>query len=335
MVDVKQGRDVKWLVVGTSDINKKRAVPAMVAARNSRVVGVVGGLERARALADAHGVVHAYDNLDVALKESGADAVYIGTPVYRHRPEAQKAFDAGKHVLIEKPLGLSGDDAQAIADGASKAGVIAGCAYYRRFFPRYELARQMIRDGVFGTITGVRIHVSSWFNPEASDPKIWRTKKALAGGGNGVDMGCHMLDLLVHLLGQPESVQAITGTLVQRYEVDDSVAAVMRLPGGAPVLADFHWNTQNGGHEFEIIGSHARLRLVPADTGPVVKTVNKETVTLEMPNSANVHVPLIQDFVDSVLAGRQPYIPLDGAVKVNRLIDAIYRSGTSGKTEKV
>lgn len=326
---------VNWLVVGTSDINKKRAVPALVAARNSRVAGVVGGLERARALADAHGIAGAWDDLDIALKESGANAVYVGTPVYRHRPEALKAFAAGKHVLIEKPLGLNGEDAQAIADAARAAGVTAGCAYYRRFYPRYELARQMIREGAFGTITCVRIHVSSWFNPEATDPKIWRIKKGLAGGGNSMDMGCHMLDLLVHLLGVPESVQALTGRLVQKYEVDDSAAALMRLPGGAPVLADFHWNTQAGGHEFEIIGSHARLRLVPADTGPVVKTVNRETVTLDMPNSANVHLPLVQDFVDSVIAGRQPFVSLEGAVKVNRVIDAIYRSGESGKAEAV
>jgi predicted dehydrogenase len=332
---MSDGKAVKWLVVGTSDINKKRAVPALVAAKNSRVVGVVGGMDRAAALAGQHGIPGLYDDLDKALKETDADAVYIGTAVYRHKPEALKALAAGKHILIEKPLGLNGDDAQAIADAAKKSGLIAGCAYYRRFFPRYELARQMIRDGVFGQITCVRIHVSSWFNPETTDPKYWRTQKALAGGGNAVDMGCHMLDLLVHLLGQPESVQAMTGTLVQKYEVDDSVAAVMRLPGGAPVLADFHWNTQNGGHEFEIIGSHARLRLVPADTGPVVKTVNKETVTLEMPNSANVHLPLVQDFVDSVLAGKQPFVPLEGAVKVNRVIDAIYRSGASGKAERV
>ncbi len=332
---MNEGKDVKWLVVGTSDIVKKRALPALLAVDRSRVAGIVGGLERAQALAQQHGIPDAYDDLDKALKETDANAVYIGTAVYRHKPEALKALAAGKHILIEKPLGLNGDDAQAIADAAKASGLIAGCAYYRRFFPRYELARQMIKDGVFGTITGVRIHVSSWFNPEAGDPKIWRTKKALAGGGNSVDMGCHMLDLLVHLLGAPVSVQAMTGNLVQGYEVDDSAAAVMRLPGGAPVLADFHWNTQAGGHEFEIIGSQARLRLVPADTGPVVKTVGRETQTLTMPNHANVHVPLVQDFVHSVLAGRQPYVPLDGAVKVNRVIDAIYRSSASGKAELV
>ena len=191
----------------------------------------------------------------------------------------------------------------------------------------------MIAKGEFGKVTLVRIHVAGWFNPAQTDPKIWRTSKALAGGGNSMDMGCHMLDLLIHILGMPTSVQALVGSLVHAYDSDDSAAALMQLPNGAPVLADFHWNTRAGGHEFEIVGSDARLKMIPADSGPVYKTANGEIETLTLPNVANVHLPLVQDFVNAVLENRQPAVPLDQALQVNKLLDAIYKAAQTGTAQ--
>ena len=323
-------QDIRWLLVGTGDIVRKRVADALRSAEGSTLAGVVGGLERAQAIAQEFGG-QAYGDLDEALRRCDADAVYIATPVYRHRTEALQAIAAGKPVLIEKPLGLDGQDAQAIVEAAERAGVTAGCAYYRRLFPRYQQLRQQLDAGELGPITLVRSTYHAWFAPAADDPKRWRVDPALSGGGPLADMGTHMIDLIVGAFGAPETVFALTDTLVQDYAVEDSSAMVMRLPNGAQALLSFGWNSKTWVHEFEVVGREARVRWCPADAGHVTTTIGREVQEVDLPNAANVHTPLVADFVMALRAGRAPVCPLSEAVQTNRVLDAIYRSSRAGE----
>lgn len=318
--------ELRWLCAGTGDIVRKRAAAALAHAEGGSLVGFCGGLERARSLADEHGAAEVYDNLDDALARTQADAVYIGTPVHRHADEALRAINAGKHVLIEKPLGLNAPDAQRMADAAHQAGVVAGCAYYRRTYPRFSHLKAILQSGELGRIVLVRTACWSWFNPTQDDPKHWRVEKALSGGGPLADMGCHMFDVLIGLLGMPRSVFAQCATLAQEYEVEDSSAIVMTMPDGAQVLATFGWNSRTWAHEFEVVGTEGKVTWTPADTGPIVTTRGRDVVSIDLPNAANVHEPLVVDFNAAVATGRAPVCPLTEAVKTNQLLDAIYRS---------
>lgn len=321
--------EVRWLLVGTGDIVRKRVAGALAA--SGTIVGVVGGEDRARAIAAEHGG-RAFDHLERALDEAGANAAYVATPVFRHKNEALLAIAAGLPVLVEKPLGLDGADAEAIADAAQRAGVTAGCAYYRRCSGRYTQARQAIAAGELGTITLVRTTYHGWFAPAADDPKRWRIDPKLAGGGALADMGSHMFDLLIDLFGLPRSVFAYADRLVhEEWGVEDSSAIAMQLDGGAQVLASFGWNSQTWVHEFEIVGSLARLRWCPADTGPVVRTAGRNVDEFDLPPAENVHLPLVEDFVRALREGGEPICPLREAVKTNRLLDAIYESARTGK----
>lgn len=322
-------KDIRWLLVGTGDIVRKRVAEALRSAEGSTLAGVVGGLERAQAIAAEHGG-EAYGDLGRALDECACDAVYIATPVHRHRPEALRAIAAGKPVLIEKPLGLSADDAQAIADAAERAGVTAGCAYYRRLFPRYQWLREQVARNELGPLTLVRSTYHAWFAPDADDPKRWRVDPARSGGGPLADMGSHMIDLIVGLFGLPETVFALTDTLVQDFDVEDSSAAVLRLANGAQALLSFGWNSKTWVHEFEVVGRDARVRWCPADAGKVVTTIGREVDEVDLPNASNVHTPLVADFVAAVRGGRAPACPLSEAVQTNRVLDAIYHSGRDG-----
>lgn len=328
---MSETRDIRWLLVGTGDIVRKRVAEALSSCSGSRIAGVVGGIDRATDLSDRFGG-EPYADLDEALERCDPDAVYIATPVHRHRPEALAAISRGKAVLIEKPLGLNGREAQIIADAASSAGVVAGCAYYRRCFPRYQNAKEAISNGELGTITLVRTTYHGWFAPASDDPKTWRVDSRRSGGGPLADMGSHMFDLLIDLFGMPKSVFGYTGTLVQGFEVEDSSAIVMTLQNNAHVLASFGWNSKTWVHEFEIVGSEARLRWCPADTGKVVMTTGRDSEDLELPNASNVHVPLIMDFVNALRTGQDPICPLNQATKTNLLLDAIYESSRSGQT---
>lgn len=321
---------VDWLLVGTGDIVNKRVADALDHVNNSRIVGVVGGIDRALAIAKQYGA-QAFSDLDQALNRSDANAVYIATPVYRHTDEAVKAIKAGKHVLIEKPLGLTGDDARQIVDGASVSHVKSGCAYYRRCFARYNHLQQLLADEVLGRIVLIRMHYFGWFCPAADDPKQWRVQKSKSGGGPLADMGSHMFDQLIGLFGLPESVFARCDTLVNNYEVEDSAAMVMTLKNGAHVAATFGWNTNTWRHELEVVGSEGKVQWLPADTGKVVVTLGRDVEELDFPDVENVHEPLVEDFVNAIIEDRDPISPVRQALKTNILLDAIYHSAQSDK----
>lgn len=330
---------LNWLVIGTSDIVKKRAAAALATAPGSRLVGVCGGLARATAIANEHGATEIYDDVDRAIAQTSADAVYIGTAVYRHQSEALKALAAGKHVLIEKPLGLSAPDAAVMVDALARTNatrppaerLIAGCAYYRRTYPRFAHAKKLIDSGSLGKIAHVRMSYHGWWVPAADDPKVWRVDRTKSGGGPLADMGCHMVDVVIGLLGMPTSVYAKCGNLVHGYAVEDSTSALMTFASGTQLMASFAWSTKGFLHDMDILGTDAKLSWQPFDSGKVTRSAGRESEEFDLPNAANVHTPLVQDFVEAVRDRRPPVSPLDQALLTNRVIDAVYASASSGR----
>jgi len=318
---------LKWLLVGAGDIARKRVAAALAGVEDSALVAVCDVREEsARSLAAEYGVEDVYASLDEAVEDSPADAVYVATPVGLHVPHAVRALEAGKHALVEKPLGLSGDECRRAVAAAKRSNKRAGCAYYRRLFPAYEQAREMIEKGEFGQIVLVRMVYFSWFAPGRDDPKHWRVVRKSSGGGPISDMGAHMFDVLIGLLGLPVRVYAKCENLVHQWDVEDAASMVMELPNGAQVTASFSWNSKTWRHEFEIVGTEAKVYWHPYDSGQVVKTVGRQIDELELNPAENVHLPVVQDFVRAVLEDRQPVCPLAEAAKTNALLDAVYRS---------
>jgi predicted dehydrogenase len=320
----------RWLLVGAGDIAGKRVAAALAASgRLAAVCDVVQ--ERAEQVAGPFGASEVYKDLDEALAGTSADAVYLATPVFLHARQARQVLESGRHALVEKPLGLNAADARQAVEAARSRDLTAGCAFFRRCSARYAQAKEMIDRGEFGRIVLVRMTYFSWFNPAADDPKYWRVVPAKSGGGVLADMGSHMFDVLIGLLGMPVKVYAETKTLVQPYEAEDSAVVLMELAGGAPVVAGFGWNSRTWAHEFEIVGTEAKLKWFPYDSGKAVKTVGREVRELELPDPDNVHQPLVEDFVRAVRGGSSPAVPLAEALKTNILLDAIYESSREKK----
>jgi predicted dehydrogenase len=166
----------------------------------------------------------------------------------------------------------------------------------------------------------------SWFNPTAEDPKYWRVVRSRSGGGPLSDMGTHMFDVLIGLFGMPASVYARCENLVHQWDVEDCASLVMQLRNGAQVTASFHWNSKTWRHELEIVGTEAKVYWHPYDSGQVVRTVGRQVDTLDLRPHANVHMPLVEDFVRAVVGNHLPACPLSEAAKTNVLLDAVYRS---------
>jgi predicted dehydrogenase len=317
---------MNWLVVGAGDIAKKRVIPAILSDKRCRVAAVCDLVEaRARELAAPCGA-RAFTDFAAALADPAVEAVYLSTPVCLHAPQAVDALRAGKHVLVEKPLGLNAADAQRVVDAAAGAKGRCGVAYFRRFTPRHLHLKNLLAQGALGQVVLVRMCYFSWFNPDRDDPKYWRVMPERGGGGPLSDMGTHMFDLLIDALGMPTGVQARVERLTHLYTVEDSAVMTMKLPCGAQVDASFHWNSKTWSHEFEVVGTEAKVKWHPYDSGPVALTVGRETKMLELPGADNVHAPLIAEFVDAVASGRPPAIPPAQALLTNRLLDAVYKS---------
>ena len=324
---------IKWLIVGTGDIAAKRIMPAIAAEPHSEIAAVCDIVrERAEQAAAEHNA-KAYTQLSEALRHRNVDAVYVATPVFLHVPQAVDALHAGKHVLVEKPVGLNYRQAKQLMDAAEQSDRRCGVAYFRRFCPKYRMAEEMIEANEFGQIVLIRMTYFSWFNPSRDDPKYWRVVPERSGGGPVSDMGTHMFDVLIGLLGLPQGITAKAKTLTHDYGVEDSCVATFTMPDGAPGIASFNWNSKTWSHEFEIIGTEAKVKWHPYDGPSVLKTVGRDIEELSMPNHDNVHYPLIEDFVGAVLENRPPRVSIVEAAKTNRLVDALYRS--SAETREV
>jgi predicted dehydrogenase len=323
---------INWLLVGTGDIASKRVASALIHARGSRLAAVCDRVgERAQALAAKYGVDQIFTDLDEALNKSGANAVYVATPVDLHIPQAIAALEAGKHVLVEKPLGLDAPQCGLAIAKAEEAGLAAGCSYFRRCYPCFGYTQELLTRRELGEVIHVRMTYHSWAKLVSEDPKYWRVLKNKSGGGPLSDMASHMIDVMIGLLGVPRVVYGKTATLTHGYEVEDSAALLMELENRAQVMASFHWNSKTWSHEFEIVGTEGRVKWSPYDSGKLWKTAGRDTVEVNLPNAENVHLPLVEDFVEAIRECHQPVAPFMEAAKTNLVLDAIYESSRTGK----
>ena len=179
------------------------------------------------------------------LSRADIDALDICTPNKSHCEIALAAAQAGKHIYCEKPLAMNADEAAAMADAVADAGVKAQMTFNFRFFPAIARAKQLIESGFLGEIFSYRgrYHRSSYISRDK--PMSWRLQREITGGGALFDLGSHILDLLYHLLGDVDSVNATLETLIKDrpatpgsaerapVDVDDIALLHTRLPSGA------------------------------------------------------------------------------------------------------
>jgi len=329
-------KTINWLLVGAGDIANKRVAPALRDAANSKLLGLCEpDAGRRHAMAEMFGISKVYENLDEALKNSEIDAVYLATPVKFHVPQAIAVLEAQKAVLVEKPLGLEAREVSRLIKIARQSDNLVGCSYYRRASNRFAIAQSMIKSGELGTIVGGNMIYYSSFAPKAGEQKYWRVQKSQSGGGPLSDMATHMFDFLIGLAGMPKSVSASCANTIYDWEVEESAGMVLTLANGAPVTASFAWNAGCWRHEFELVGSEGRLTMAPFDSGDLIYASGRTVKAIPSPEAENVHLPLIQNFVDALSGDAKLLVPLEEALKTNMVLDAVYRASEQQKAVKI
>jgi 1,5-anhydro-D-fructose reductase (1,5-anhydro-D-mannitol-forming) len=288
---------LRWLVVGIGDITTKRVLPAILSEPRSQLAGIVTR-DPAKAAPYA---VPAWQDLSAALVESGADAVYVATPVFLHAPQTIQALRAGKHVLCEKPMALNYAEAGGMQQAAAETGQTLGIAYYRRLYPKVARARQLIGEGAIGRPVFAEATSHDWFLPTAGF-RGWLTDPQKAGGGPLRDIASHRIDLMNYLFGKPVRATGHLSTLVHPIQVEDNATVIVEYDTGVRGLVDVRWHSRVPRDEFRIRGTAGEIDLSPLNAPALAHPGGSE----QIPAPANLHYPCIEDFVGAVLEGGAP-----------------------------
>jgi 1,5-anhydro-D-fructose reductase (1,5-anhydro-D-mannitol-forming) len=250
-----------WGVVGCGWVARDHLLPGLDAVDGAHLVALHDTDETALART-RRSDVHRTTDLDAFLTTPGLDVVYVATPNAHHRLPVEAAAAAGKAVLVEKPLAADVADADAMVKACDD--VLLATAYDQRFHPAHVRLRALVADGSLGQVTAVRIAYGCWlgpsWSPDGRPHDNWRADPAVAGGGAGMDLAPHGLDLAGVLLGDDvERLVGVTTTRVHDYAVDDGALLAGVTAGGALVQLHVSYATPDElpRRRLEVVGTKA------------------------------------------------------------------------------
>jgi predicted dehydrogenase len=305
---------LSWLVVGVGDITRKRVLPAILAEPRSRLGGIV---TRDPAKAQPYGV-QSWSDLDTALAESDATAVYIATPVFLHAPQTIAALRAGRHVLCEKPMALNYADSLAMQRASEDTRYTLGIAYYRRMYPKVDRARELIEAGVIGRPVFAEATAHDWFNPLGTS-RAWLADPKQSGGGPLRDIGSHRIDLMNYLFGKPINAIGHMSTLVQPLDVEDNATVMIEYEGGVRGVVDVRWHSRVVRDEFRVRGTEGEIDLSPLSGPELVHPGGVERLAA----AENLHYPCVADFVNAIVHGILPRSYGESALAAEWVMDQV------------
>jgi predicted dehydrogenase len=312
-------KTVNWVVAGIGDIARKRVIPAIQSEPRS---GLYGFVTRTPAKAAAYPGSRTWASVEEAVADPAVDAVYIALPVAFHASAAIAALSAGKHVLCEKPMAMNFAEAERMVAEGRASGRLFGVSYYRRLYPKLLRAKHLIAEGAIGRPLLAEANCHSWFEIAGRE---WLADPALSGGGPLYDIASHRIDAMGFLFGKPERASGLLSNAVHRIGVEDSATVLMGFPGGVHAVIDVRWNSRVARDQFRIIGENGEIDLGPLN-GPELRVTNAGGSRTELlPPHANLHFPIIENFVDAVLANDPTRLacPAEQAAWVDWTIDQV------------
>lgn len=336
-------------------------IAGYLAQPNVEVVAVAGKEEDLLAsLGREYGIPHLFERWEELLEVPGLDAVSIAVPTFAHAPIAIAALRSGIHVLSEKPLARNAEEGQLMVDAARAAGRVLDVAFNHRLRGDVQTLAGIMQRGEIGRPYYAR---ASWLRRRGI-PKLgsWFTNQEMAGGGPLIDIGVHVLDYALYLLGEPEvmSVSAVTySELGQRniggndrvtadrstseFEVEDFAAAFLRLSNGATLVLESAWAGFRNPVDildFSVLATEggAELRAVGASKAPI----GELTVFTDLDGEISDYSPevlqgpghngVVGNFISTL---REPaaWGASDGSVALARarVIDACYSSAAENR----
>ncbi len=285
----------------------------------------------------------AYASTDALLGDPDVDAVCICTPSGLHHPLSVKAAEAGKHIVIEKPIALTTESADAVIRACKENGVYGTVISQLRFSNAVQETKRALEAGKLGKICMVNLSLKYFRKPEYYSESSWRGTWAMDGGGALMNQGIHGVDILLYLLGMPKTVFGTARTLARPIETEDNAVATFIYENGA--LGTLCASTT-------AVPGFQRLLEIHGDTGSIIIRENKieawnipgeekkefadeKENILGASDPAAVdtfgHVKQIRDLILSVREERAPFISLEEGKNAVQMITAVYRSSETGR----
>ena len=331
----KTERQLRWALVGASDIAKTRMIQAINGQSDSRVEAVFSANpQRGKAYADENGIPRAFNDLSELLSDPEIDVVYISTTNELHRDQAIAAADAGKHILCEKPLALSLEDARKMIEAAQAAKVVFGTNHHLRCAVTHRTLRTMIKEGVIGKPLAARVFHAGYLPPRLQG---WRLTRPEAGGGVILDVTVHDADTLRFVLdAEAEDVTArsVSQGLAQGA-MEDAVMGIILFEG--EILAQFHdaFTLKHAPTGLEVHGTEGSLFAVDVMSQDpqgrvLLRREGKETeIKLDPPE--DLYAFSIRQFNRAVQNGTQPFATGEDGLRSLAVALAALESSKSGK----
>ncbi|MBQ4602580.1 MAG: Gfo/Idh/MocA family oxidoreductase [Clostridia bacterium] len=268
------------------------------------------------------------------------EAVDICTPNYLHAPIAIAALNAGKHVLTEKPDAMTVAEVEAMKEASEKNGKVLMAMRNNRFTPAAIYARKAIANDEYGRFYAGRC---GWIRRRGvPGDGSWFADKSKSGGGPLIDLGVHMIDLAIFLMGSPKPV-SVSGSTFREiagknekgglFDVEDLAMGFIKFDNGACLQIDFSWatNIEKDVRFVELRGTKAGIRIENDELSVFGEKYGVQYDEKPRPRGEYGHCVAIRHFADVVLNGTDPvFVPQQG-VDMIKILNAIYESAETGK----
>lgn len=313
-------------------------------------------LQAAQQRAGQYGIAAVHADPWALLADESVDAVVIAVPNQFHAPYAIEALKRGKHVLLEKPMATDSASARSIADEAQRSGKVLMIAHQMRWKGLSRAVKEMVRRGDLGRIYLAK---TGWLRKKGIPGwGSWFTRKEAAGGGPLIDIGVHMLDLSLYLMGNPQPQSVYGSTYAEfgpnregigswgtpdwngYFNVEDLASALIKLDNGATLSLDVSWAAHAAGLPEEpflhLMGTKGGISII-GERGTYITHRNNEVAESEITPWAGEEdrVLMARHFVDCVREGRQPDADATAGYTISRILDAIYESSRTGHEIKL
>jgi predicted dehydrogenase len=342
---------IKWGVIGSGGIARRRTIPEGITRAEHAILVSVYDVNREvnKAVADQY---HAYAARSVQdLIKSDIDAVYVASPANMHFRQVIACARGKKHVLCEKPLGMTVREAEKMIGICREEGITLGIGLMMRFVSQHREALKLIKEGKLGKPVYGRAQLSCWYPPIEG---AWRQDPKTGGGGSLMDMGSHCIDLLEMFFGKVKSVSCNIHNNVHSYKSEDSAVVSLKFDNGAMATVDTYFCIPDNSskNKLELYGSMggiiAQGTIGQAPAGEMIAYLEGDTTGYNAaqernisggliinPAPVNTYLAEIEEFSCALLEKRDPSNHYALGLRSQQILAACYKSAKTGRTINV
>lgn len=316
-------KPLRWGILGTAAIARKAYVPAFRASPMNEAVAVASrNLGKAEAFAEEHGLSRAYGSYVELLADPDIDAVYIPLPVSLHHEWSLRGADAGKAILVEKPIAANAHEAKQMVEAFAAKGLVFSEALMYRYHPLTQKVLALVREGAIGKLR--MIHAS--FNASVSDRCDIRFRKETAGGAL-LDLGVYCVNFMRLITGEePCEIKA----MARAGEVDESLTALLRFPSGVlgylgcGLDTEFDCTYSVSGSKGRLFSGRGATCAWPGEAFELEHYRNHKKEVMTSPE-ANHYVMILDDFARAVCTQGPMRHPPEDSIRNMTVIEEIMR----------